>query len=83
MSEAKLSRSSRAETVDDDDDSILSRSEQINRPPDTAIGQQRVKAWHPILDPEYCIYAYLFLAIIFIPVGKYRLIALALRRCCL
>lgn len=71
MSEAKLSRSSRAETVDyDDDDSILSRSEQKNRPLDTAIGQQRVKAWHPILDPEYCIYAYLFLAIIFIPVGK-------------
>lgn len=55
--------------MDDEDDSILDLADQLNRPPDVALQQQRVKAWHPILDPEWMIYGYLILAVIFIPLG--------------
>ena len=69
MSDAKASKDSRAETFDDD--SILSRSEQFNRPLDNAINQQRMKAWHPILHPEWALCGYLLLAVVFIPVGAF------------
>mmetsp|Transcript_22663 Transcript_22663/g.56002 ORF Transcript_22663/g.56002 Transcript_22663/m.56002 type:complete len:394 (+) Transcript_22663:92-1273(+) len=55
--------------MDDDDSSILDLADQVNRPPDVAIQQQRIKAWHPILDPEWMIYGYLILAVILIPLG--------------
>lgn len=55
--------------VDEDDDSVLDLPDQLNRPPDVAIQQQRIKAWHPILDPEWMIYGYLILAVILIPLG--------------
>ena len=55
--------------MDDDEDSVLDLADQLNRPPDVAIQQQRVKAWHPILDPEWMIYGYLILAVILIPLG--------------
>ncbi|CAJ1970292.1 unnamed protein product [Cylindrotheca closterium] len=57
--------------VDDDgeEDSVLDLADQLNRPPDVAIQQQRIKAWHPILDPEWMIYGYLILAVVLIPLG--------------
>jgi hypothetical protein len=54
---------------DDDDDSALDESEQTLRPADVAINQQRVQAWHPILDPVWVIVALFYLGIILIPVG--------------
>jgi len=62
--------------IDEDDDSILDLADQLNRPPEVAIQQQRVKAWHPILDPEWMIYGYLILAVILIPLG-FKLEAIA------
>lgn len=55
--------------IDEDDDSVLDLADQLNRPSDVAIQQQRIKAWHPILDPEWMIYGYLILAVILIPLG--------------
>ena len=54
---------------DDDGEPILDLVDQTNRPTDNAVQQQRIEAWHPILDPEYVIYAFLILAVIFIPTG--------------
>ena len=54
----------------DDDDSVLDIKEQYNRPSDIATQQQRVAAWHPILDPEWMIFSYLILAVILIPFGE-------------
>lgn len=53
-----------------DDDSVLDISEQVNRPADIAVQQQRIPGWHPILDPEWMIYSYLVLAVILIPLGE-------------
>ena len=55
---------------EDDDEVVLDLADQTNRPDDTAVQQQRVQAWHPILDPEWVIYWFLIMALIFIPVGK-------------
>lgn len=57
--------------IEEDEDSVLDIADQLNRPPDVAIQQQRIKAWHPILDPEWMIYGYLILAVILIPTGMY------------
>ena len=57
------------ETVNDDD-SALSLSLQKNRPQDISVQQQRIQAWHPILDPDWMVYTFLAIAIIMIPVGK-------------
>jgi hypothetical protein len=54
---------------DDDDESVLSLSKQTNRPRDVPIQQQRINAWHPILDPNWMIVSYLILALIMIPFG--------------
>ena len=45
-------------------------SEQTRRPPDTALRQQRVKAWYPVLDPWWVIGGFLLVGAIFVPVGK-------------
>jgi len=45
-------------------------SEQTRRPADTALLQQRVKAWYPILDPWWVIAGFAILGAIFVPVGK-------------
>jgi hypothetical protein len=58
--------------VGDEDESVLDLADQTMRPKDVAVQQQRVAAWHPILDPEWMIYSFLILAIIMIPVGTYR-----------
>jgi len=55
--------------VDGEEESILDESEQTMRPKDVAVQQQRVYAWHPILDPEWMIYSFLILAVVMIPVG--------------
>lgn len=52
-----------------DDESVLSLSQQTNRPPDLALHQQRIPAWHPILDPVWVIIALFYLGVIMIPVG--------------
>jgi hypothetical protein len=53
----------------EEDESVLDLADQTMRPPDCALQQQRVEAWHPILDPEWMIYSFLILAVILIPVG--------------
>ncbi|CAB9497681.1 ALA-interacting subunit [Seminavis robusta] len=54
---------------DDDDETVLSLSEQTNRPADVALNQQRIAAWHPILDPVWVIIALFYLGVIMVPVG--------------
>ena len=58
---------------DEDDDSILDPSEQLNRPSDIAFNQQRIQAWNPILDPVWAIVAFFYMGIIMVPVGMYVL----------
>jgi hypothetical protein len=47
----------------------LDESEQLSRPLNVALYQQRIQAWHPVLDPTWVICALLYLAIIFVPTG--------------
>ena len=58
--------------IDGEEESVLDESEQTMKPLDVAVQQQRIQAWHPILDPEWMIYFFLAIAIVMIPVGKYR-----------
>jgi hypothetical protein len=55
----------------EEDESVLDLADQTMRPKDVALQQQRVEAWHPILDPEWMIYSFLILAVILIPVGAF------------
>lgn len=71
MSTATPRHRNRAPTEDPDDDDVLDIWEQTNRPPDKALQQQRVPAWHPILDPLWVIVALFYLGIIMVPVGKF------------
>ena len=49
----------------------MSNEGDLSRKPlDTAIRQQRMKAWKPILDPWYVIGAFILIGFIFIPTGK-------------
>mmetsp|Transcript_9704 Transcript_9704/g.18374 ORF Transcript_9704/g.18374 Transcript_9704/m.18374 type:complete len:393 (-) Transcript_9704:958-2136(-) len=41
----------------------------MRRPKDTALKQQRMKAWQPILDPWYVIATFVVIGVIFVPVG--------------
>jgi hypothetical protein len=43
--------------------------EQTQRPIDCALNQQRLNAWHPILDPVFVIFALFYLGVIMVPVG--------------
>jgi len=52
-----------------DDDSVVPMSAQERRPLNTALRQQRVRAWYPILDPWWVICSFVILSAIFIPVG--------------
>ena len=54
---------------DDENESVLDPSEQLNRPVDNAFNQQRIEAWSPILDPKWVSIALLYLGIIMVPVG--------------
>ena len=40
-----------------------------NQPIDTALKQQRMRTWQPILDPKYAILAYFIIGVVLIPVG--------------
>lgn len=53
----------------DEDESVLDLAEQTNRPSDVALAQQRIPAWHPILDPLWVIIALFYLGVILVPVG--------------
>ena len=55
---------------DEDDSVVVSPDTLKNKPADTAVNQQRMKSWNPILDPLWVIGAYLILGAIFLPVGK-------------
>lgn len=57
------------ESAQEDDESVLSLSEQTNRPPDLALHQQRIPGWHPVLDPVWVIISLFYLGIIMVPVG--------------
>jgi len=53
----------------EEDESILDESEQTMRPRDSALHQQRIEAWHPILDPVWVIAALFYIGVIMVPVG--------------
>ena len=53
----------------EEDDSVLDMSEQTMRPRDNALRQQRIEAWHPILDPVWVIVALFYIGVIMVPVG--------------
>jgi hypothetical protein len=55
----------------DDDESVLDEAEQTNRPLNTALNQQRIQAWHPVLDPVWVIFALFYLGVILVPTGTY------------
>jgi hypothetical protein len=61
--------SSHQPVMDDEDDDVLDPSEQTQRPIDNALNQQRLNAWHPILDPVFVIVALFYLGVIMVPVG--------------
>ena len=56
-----------------DDDSLTEKDgvKQSRRPVDTAIRQQRMKSWQPILDPFFVIVGLFVLGVVFVATGKY------------
>lgn len=66
----------------EDDDSALDPSEQTNRPVDDALRQQRVQAWHPILDPLWVIVALFYLGVILVPTGTFETTNTECTTCC-
>jgi len=48
---------------------IISNMKKSNCPDDTALKQQRMVAWQPILDPVWVAAAYLLIGVIFVPLG--------------
>ena len=57
--------------VNYDSDDMPPLSQQTRRPLDTALRQQRVKAWYPVLDPWWVIGSFIVLGAIFVPIGKF------------
>ena len=58
--------------MEEDDDSYTQRTmiESYREPSDTAVRQQRMKAWNPTLDPVWVVITFLVLAAAFIPTGE-------------
>lgn len=56
---------------EEDDESVLDESEQTMRPKSDSLHQQRIQAWHPVLDPVWVIVALFYLGVILVPVGTY------------
>ena len=54
----------------DEDETVLDISQQTRRPNDVALPQQRVRAWHPYLDPWSVIVAFFIIGAICVPVGE-------------
>jgi hypothetical protein len=48
---------------------MSSNGEVNNRPADSAFKQQRLKAWQPILTPMWVIASFVFIGIVFVPIG--------------
>ncbi len=49
--------------------SIQTSRDLVNQPADTALKQQRIKAWNPILDPLYVIVGLFIIGVAFVPTG--------------
>lgn len=45
-------------------------------PPDTALRQQRIKGYHPILDPTWTIYSLGLVGLLFLAVGEIHFLVL-------
>ena len=56
--------------ANNDNNSVLDLAEQTQRPVDNAFNQQRVNAWHPILDPVFVIIGLFYLGVILVPTGR-------------
>ena len=56
---------------DSSSSAILDESEQTERPRNVALLQQRIQAWHPILDPTWVVVALFYLGAILVPVGMF------------
>jgi hypothetical protein len=67
--------------LDDEDDDVLDPSEQTQRPIDCALNQQRLNAWHPILDPVFVIVALFYLGVIMVPVGMLSIYGVGGSKC--
>jgi len=62
------------QTMNEESDSVTTTNNAdpellTRKPADTAIRQQRIKAWHPILDPLWVIITFLIMGGVFVPVG--------------
>lgn len=64
-----MNQSNTTTTNDNDNNSVLDLAEQTQRPVDNAFNQQRVNAWHPILDPVFVIIGLFYLGVIMVPTG--------------
>ena len=48
---------------------MADNKEKSNRPSDSPFKQQKLKAWQPILTPNWVVGTFLCIAVVFIPVG--------------
>ena len=67
------------QTMNEENDSVTTTNNAdpellTRKPADTAIRQQRIKAWHPILDPLWVIITFLIMGGVFVPVGRFPLL---------
>ena len=53
----------------DEDEDILPEEQQTMRPTSDSLHQQRIQAWHPVLDPVWVIVGLFYLGVILVPVG--------------
>jgi hypothetical protein len=49
----------------------IEKNQISKEPSDTALHQQRMRAWNPVLDPIAVAITFLAISAIFIPVGKH------------
>ena len=50
---------------------VVEETEKLREPKDTAIFQQRMKAWYPILDPKWVIVGLFGFGCLFVPLGEF------------
>jgi hypothetical protein len=66
-----------------DNNSVLDISEQTQRPVDNAFNQQRINAWHPVLDPVFVIIGLFYLGVIMVPTGRLLVMSVLFSWLCL
>ena len=59
---------------DDSDYSKGDEAPQAGKPADTALKQQRMRAWFPILHPVWVIWTFVIISVAFIPTGMFFII---------